>query len=236
MALISCKNVSMGYEGRKVLENINFEVSEGDYLCIIGENGSGKSTLMKGILKLKNVTAGSITFGEGLKENEIGYLPQVSSIQKDFPASIYEVVLSGRLNRLKWRPFFSLKDKEVALEKIEMMGITPIMHKSFQELSGGQRQRVLFARALCATQKIVLLDEPTAGLDPVVTAEMYRLITEINREYGITVVMISHDIQTAIKYASHILHLGNKQLFFGEVDEYLQSHIGREYVGGVQIV
>ena len=226
----------MGYEGRKVLENINFEVGEGDYLCIIGENGSGKSTLMKGILKLKNVTAGSITFGEGLKENEIGYLPQVSSIQKDFPASIYEVVLSGRLNRLKWRPFFSLKDKEVALEKIEMMGITPIIHKSFQELSGGQRQRVLFARALCATQKIVLLDEPTAGLDPVVTAEMYRLITEINREYGITVVMISHDIQTAIKYASHILHLGNKQLFFGEVDEYLQSHIGREYVGGVQIV
>ena len=236
MSLIACKNVSMGYEGRNVLENINFGVNQGDYLCIVGENGSGKTTLMKGILKLKNVSAGSIHFGDGLKVNEIGYLPQTSNIQKDFPASVYEVVLSGRLNQLKWRPFFTKKDKKIVLEKMEMMGISAIKHHSFQELSGGQQQRVLLARALCATKKILLLDEPIAGLDPMVTNEMYRLITEINKEYGITVMMISHDIQTAVKYASHILHLGNKQLYFGNLEAYLQSHIGKVYVGGAQIV
>lgn len=234
MALITCENVSMGYEGRVILEDVNFSVNEGEYLCIVGENGSGKSTLMKGLLKLKGITSGCIIMGEELKENEIGYLPQTTNIQKDFPASVYEVVLSGRLNQLKWRPFFSRKDKVVAIEKMEMMGIKHLMNYSFQDLSGGQQQRVLLARALCATQKILLLDEPTSGLDPVVTGEMYKLIKEINEKQGITVVMISHDIKTAVKYASHILHLGNKQLYFGNVEGYLQSQVGKEFVGGIE--
>lgn len=234
MALITCENVSMGYEGRVILEGVSFNVNEGDYLCIVGENGSGKSTLMKGLLKLKGLTSGHITMGENLRESEIGYLPQTTNIQKDFPASVYEVVLSGRLNQLKWRPFFSRKDKAVAIEKMEMMGIKHLMNHSFQELSGGQQQRVLLARALCASQKILLLDEPTAGLDPVVTGEMYKLIKEINENQGITVIMISHDIKTAVKYASHILHLGNKQLYFGNVEDYLQSQVAKRFVGGVE--
>lgn len=232
MALITCTNVNMGYEGKIILENINFSISEGDYLCIVGENGSGKSTLMKGILKLKSLMSGSIVMGEGLKDIEIGYLPQVNNIQKDFPASVYEVILSGRLNQLGWRSFFTKKDKEIILEKMEMMGIKHLMHHSFQSLSGGQQQRVLLARALCATRKLLLLDEPIAGLDPIVTQEMYQLIREINQKQGITIMMISHDIGVAIKYATHILHLGQKQLYFGEVEEYLQSELGRGFVGG----
>lgn len=232
MALITCQNVNMGYEGRIVLKDVNFEVNQGDYLCIVGENGSGKSTLMKGLLKLKNPISGSIQMGEGVRGAEIGYLPQQSNIQRNFPASVYEVVLSGRLNQLGWRPFFNKQDKQIVLEKMRMMGIDEIKNSSFQELSGGQQQRVLLARALCATQKILLLDEPISGLDPMVTQEMYKLIKEINEVYGITVIMISHDIKASVKDASHILHLANKQLFFGDTKSYLESEIGHAFVGG----
>ncbi|WP_410496189.1 metal ABC transporter ATP-binding protein [Cellulosilyticum sp. ST5] len=232
MALITCKEVKMGYEGKIILDNVNFTVNQGDYLCIIGENGSGKSTLMKGLLKLKSALGGKIGYGEGLVANQIGYLPQQTDIQRNFPASVYEVVLSGRLNQLGWRPFFNNKDKKVVLEKMEWMGIKHLKGQSFQELSGGQQQRVLLARALCATQKLLLLDEPVAGLDPVVTAEMYDLIKTINEKHDITVIMISHDIEAAIKYASHILQLGNKQLYFGTTKDYLNSDIGRTFVGG----
>lgn len=236
MSLIVCENVSMGYEGKVILDEVNFEVNQGDYLCIVGENGSGKSTLMKGLLKLKLPVSGTITMGDGLTATEIGYLPQKSDIQRNFPASVYEVVLSGRINQLKWRPFFNKQDKKIVAEKMKMMGIENLKNHSFQELSGGQQQRVLLARALCATQKILLLDEPIAGLDPVVTGEMYRLIKEINEEYGITVIMISHDIQSSVKDASHILHLRNKQLYFGKIEDYLNSHLGKEYIGGVKVV
>ncbi len=232
MALITCKEVKMGYEGKIILDNVNFTVNQGDYLCIIGENGSGKSTLMKGLLKLKTALGGKIGYGEGLVANQIGYLPQQTDIQRNFPASVYEVVLSGRLNQLGWRPFFNNKDKKVVLEKMEWMGIKHLKGQSFQELSGGQQQRVLLARALCATQKLLLLDEPVAGLDPVVTAEMYDLIKTINEKHDITVIMISHDIEAAVKYASHILQLGNKQLYFGTTKDYLNSDIGRTFVGG----
>ncbi len=232
MALITCKEVKMGYEGKIILDNVNFTVNQGDYLCIIGENGSGKSTLMKGLLKLKSALGGKIGYGEGLVANQIGYLPQQTDIQRNFPASVYEVVLSGRLNQLGWRPFFNNKDKKVVLEKMEWMGIKHLKGQSFQELSGGQQQRVLLARALCATQKLLLLDEPVAGLDPVVTAEMYDLIKTINEKHDITVIMISHDIEAAVKYASHILQLGNKQLYFGTTKDYLNSDIGSTFVGG----
>ena len=221
----------MGYEGKIILDNVNFTVNQGDYLCIIGENGSGKSTLMKGLLKLKSALGGKIGYGEGLVANQIGYLPQQTDIQRNFPASVYEVVLSGRLNQLGWRPFFNNKDKKIVLEKMEWMGIKHLKGQSFQELSGGQQQRVLLARALCATQRVLLLDEPVAGLDPVVTAEMYDLIKTINEKHDITVIMISHD-KAAVKYASHILHLGNKQLYFGTTKDYLKNDIGKTFVGG----
>lgn len=232
MAQIICEQAEFGYDTGAVLKNINFQISEGDYLCIVGENGSGKSTLIKGLLKLKSPTVGKIIYSDGLKPNEIGYLPQQSQTQKDFPASVFEVVMSGRANCLKNRIFYNRNDKAAVADKMKMMGIENLRNRSFQELSGGQRQRVLLARALCATKKVLLLDEPVAGLDPVVTHELYELIRDINKKYKITVIMVSHDISAAVKYSTHILHLGNGQLFFGKTDEYVDSKVGRHFLSG----
>ena len=222
MALINVNGVSLGYEGKSIVNDLNFSVNKGDYLCIVGENGSGKSTLMKTLLGQKNVISGKIEFSDGLKQNEIGYLPQQTEVQKDFPASVKEVVLSGCLNSNGMRPFYSKDQKKRVAEIMEKLGITELSKKCYRELSGGQQQRVLLARAMCATKKLLVLDEPVAGLDPVVTKNLYRLITEINNE-GITVIMVSHDIHAAIEFASHILHIGNKPLFFGTKEDYKNS-------------
>ncbi len=232
MALINCKDVSLGYEGKTILSDVDFELNGGEYLFIIGENGAGKSTLIKGLLKLKKPMSGQITMGDGLKSSEIGYLPQQTVAQRDFPASVYEVVLSGRLNSLSWRPFYSRKDKLDALDKMELMGITHLKNKCYYDLSGGQQQRVLLARAMCATKKVILLDEPAAGLDPIVTVELYELIARINREMGITVIMVSHDMDAMSKYATHILHLSHKQLFYGTKAEYMNTKEGLFFATG----
>lgn len=232
MALIKCENVSIGYEGQTVVRDLNFQINTGDYLCIVGENGSGKSTLVKSLLGLKGVESGRIVFGDGLKQNEIGYLPQQTDVQKDFPASVYEVVLSGRLNSRGLKPFYTSSDRQQAYEKMEILGIRDLAKQCFRDLSGGQRQRVLLARALCATKKLLLLDEPVTGLDPLVTAEFYQLIRQINRDSGIAVVMVSHDIESAVEDASHILHLQEKVLFFGTAEDYRRSRVGRIFLGG----
>ena len=222
MAQLTCQNLSVGYDGKSILQDLNFEVFAGDYLCIIGENGSGKSTLMKTLLGLQPPISGRILMNDGLRKNEIGYLPQQTIVQKDFPASVREIVLSGCQGRCGKRPFYSKKEKFLAKESISKMQIDNLSKRCYRELSGGQQQRVLLARALCATQKILLLDEPVSGLDPKVTAEMYRLIENLNHQDGTTVIMISHDIDAALKYASHILHIGDT-VFFGKKAEYLQN-------------
>ncbi|MBQ7302579.1 MAG: metal ABC transporter ATP-binding protein [Clostridia bacterium] len=232
MALFTCRNLSLGYEGKAVIENVNFTVNAGDYLCVVGENGSGKSTLVKGLLGLRAPIAGDIAVGEGLKAGEIGYLPQQTPAQRDFPASVQEVVLSGFLNRLGRRLFYSRDERKQALAEMERLGISHLKNHSYQELSGGQQQRVLLARALCATGKLLLLDEPAAGLDPVVTAQLYELIRLINRERGITVIMVSHDIPAAVRYADHILHLGHETTFFGTTEDYVQSAFGKRFLEG----
>lgn len=230
MALITCRDASFAYEGNTVVEGLNFTVESGDYLCIIGENGSGKSTIIKGLLRLKTPQTGSIVAGDGLKPSEIGYLPQQTVVQKDFPASAYEVVLSGRLGARGILPFYSRADKAIAEENIRRLDIVDLRNKCYRELSGGQQQRVLLARALCATKKLLLLDEPVAGLDPLVTQELYRLIEDINRQMGITIIMVSHDVRTAVKYASHILHLKNTQAFFGRTEDYVSSGVGVSFL------
>lgn len=232
MAQITCKDLSFAYDGETVLSGINFSINPGSYLCIVGENGSGKSTLMKGLLGLKAPASGSIELGDGLKHTEIGYLPQQTQIQRDFPASVYEVVLSGRLNSMGGRLFYNAEDKKIALENMERLGIEDIKDRCYMELSGGQQQRVLLARAMCATKKLLLLDEPVTGLDPVATNEMYNLIKLINLCDNTSVIMISHDIHEAVRYATHILHLGNRQLFFGTTAEYRESDLARRFVGG----
>ncbi len=232
MALITCNEVSLAYEGKTVASNITFSIEEGDYLCIVGENGSGKSTLIKGLLGLKQPSSGSILPGDGLKQNQIGYLPQQTPIQRDFPATVYEVVLSGCLNRCGLRPFYRKNEKQLAQRNMERLGILPIASRCYRELSGGQQQRVLLARALCATRKLLLLDEPAAGLDPIVTSELYDLVQTVNREDHISIVMVSHDIKSAVSHASHILHLAHTPLFFGTTGDYLKSEPGRLFLGG----
>lgn len=230
MALISCKNVSLGYEGKAIVSELNFEVNKGDYLCIIGENGSGKSTLMRTLLGQKSVIEGKIEFGDGLKQNEIGYLPQQTVVQKDFPASVKEIVLSGCLSSSRFRPFYSKAQKKLAQENMKKLGIEDLAGRCYRELSGGQQQRVLLARALCATKKLLILDEPVAGLDPIVTEHLYSLIKEINNE-GITVIMVSHDIKAAVEYASHVLHIGQTPLFHGTKEDYEKCDC-RFFAGG----
>ena len=228
MALITCSDLTLGYENTPVAQHLSFTVEEGDYLCIVGENGSGKSTLMKTLLGLKAPLSGSVAFGGGLRPTEIGYLPQQTPLQRDFPASVQEVVLSGCLGRCGWRPFYSRAEKALAAQNMDRLGITGLARRCYRELSGGQQQRVLLARALCATRKLLLLDEPAAGLDPKVTAGLYDLVARLNRQDGITILMISHDMAAAVQYASRILHLGEgRQLFLGTAAEYRTSPAGR---------
>ncbi|MCR5754915.1 MAG: metal ABC transporter ATP-binding protein [Acetatifactor sp.] len=228
MALITCRNLSVGYDFDIIIQNLNFEVNSGDYLCIVGENGSGKSTLMKTLLHLQSPISGTILTGDGLMPNEIGYLPQQTQIQKDFPASVKEIVLSGCQGRRGKRPFYNKYEKEIARKNMEQMGIISLSDRCYRELSGGQQQRVLLARALCATRKILLLDEPVSGLDPIVTQEMYQLIRDLNMD-GITIIMISHDIESSLDYASHILHIG-RNWFYGTKEAYLQSDLGKNFL------
>ncbi|MBQ8515765.1 MAG: metal ABC transporter ATP-binding protein [Ruminococcus sp.] len=227
---LSCENVTLGYEGTVVTQNLSFSVDSGSYLCIVGENGSGKSTLIKALLHLKAPVSGKITLGDGLKQKEIGYLPQQTIVQRDFPASVQEIVLSGCLNRCGLRPFYSRAEKKLAEKNMEKLRISELRNACYRFLSGGQQQRVLLARALCATQKMLLLDEPVTGLDPKAASEMYELVAKINREDGITVIMVSHDIGAAVRYATHILHLGQEPLFFGTKEDYLKSDIGRAFI------
>jgi len=235
MPQITCQNLTLGYEGKAVVTGLSFTVNAGDYLCVVGENGYGKTTLMKALLKLEAPMSGRIVIGDGLEQTEIGYLPQQTAIQKDFPASVREVVRSGCLNRCGMRPFLNATEKRMAEDNMERMGITQLANSCYRELSGGQQQRTLLARALCATRKILLLDEPAAGLDLKAATDMYTLIADLNSE-GITVIMISHDIAAAVKYASHILHIGAQAaLFCRERADYAKSCFVRIYAGGGRI-
>ena len=227
MALLTIQDLTLGYEGRVLADHIRFTVNAGDYLCIVGENGSGKSTLMRTLLGLQPPMAGRVLFGEGLRSRDIGYLPQQTPIQRDFPASVAEIVLSGLEGNRGLRPFYSRAEKALARESMARMSILDLRGRCYRELSGGQQQRVLLARALCAARRVLLLDEPASGLDPVATAEMYTLLEGLNKE-GVTLMMISHDIDAALTYGSRILHMG-RQVFFGTRAAYLASSLGRRF-------
>lgn len=226
MALIECKNLKLSYENNLVLKGLNFSVESGDYIFIVGENGSGKSTLVRSLLGLKSPSDGEIVFGDGLKKNDIGYLPQKTQLQKDFPATVKEVVLSGTLNRKGFLSFYNKNDRFTADKNMKELGIYELRDRNFRELSGGQQQRVLLARALCAADRLLLLDEPVAGLDPLVTSELYKIIKGIN-DNGVTIIMVSHDVNAALKYATHILHLHEYNAFFGTKNAYQECKICR---------
>lgn len=228
--LLSCENADLGYGGKIVVHELTFSVSAGDFLCVIGENGAGKSTLIKTLLGLVSPVSGQICYGDGLKKKEIGYLPQQTDIQRDFPASVREIVRSGCLNRSSLRPFYTAAEKDRAEEIMNRLGIGSLARQSYRELSGGQQQRVLLARALCATSKLLVLDEPAAGLDPAATADMYGEIEKLNRKDGITVVMVTHDLPPSVRLATHILHLAHIPQFFGTKNDYLASDVGKAFL------
>lgn len=233
MSILSCRDLGFSYDGKEVLSKIDFSIDKGCYLCIIGENGAGKSTLLKGILGLKKPSSGEVVFGDEMKNEAIGYLPQQTPVQRDFPASVTEVVLSGCLSRhgtSHIHMFYTPKDRALVKKNLERMGILDLAHCCYRELSGGQQQRVLLARALCASQTLLLLDEPVTGLDPAAASDMYHLISDLNSNDHVTVIMVSHDVKEAVPYASRILHLGRGQLFFGSSKDYRCSEIGRRFL------
>ena len=233
MKLISCHNLTLGYDGNIAVTNVNFDVEQGDYFCIVGENGSGKSTLIKGILGLLKPMSGKIEFCN-IKQSDIGYLPQQTLVQKDFPANVFEVVLSGCLNRHSFLPFYSKKDKERATYNMDILGIGSLKKRAYRALSGGQQQRVLLARALCATERLILLDEPVSGLDPIMTSDMYGLIRKLNLDHNITVIMVLHDMKSAVEYGSKILHLRSAPLFYGSTEEYTKTDTYNIMIGAVK--
>lgn len=232
MILLSCHELNIGYDGKTIVEHINLEITNGDYICIVGENGSGKSTLMKTLVNLILPISGKLKYDPTIRPQSIGYLPQQIQVQQDFPASVYEVVLSGCLNRLGYYPFYRKKEKEIANRYLKLLEISHLRIKPFRELSGGQQQRVLLARALCSTDKILFLDEPFSGIDLFMAQQIYSIIDLINKEYGVTIVMISHDIKSALKYATKVIHVDKTITFQGSPKEYIQSEVGIRYLGG----
>lgn len=237
MKLISFDNVSMKYDTRQcnAVTDISFSVESGDYLCITGENGSGKSTVLKGMLGLMAPSDGKITYAMGFTRADIGYLPQHTQAQKNFPASVTEVVLSGNLGHMKNIPFYRKSDKQKAYFNMERLSILDLAKRPYSELSGGQQQRVLLARALCSSQKMIALDEPLTGLDPLVTSELYKIVADINKTDKIAVVMVTHDVLNAVKYAGKILHLSGKAEYFGDTNGYIESEIGQKYLKEAEI-
>lgn len=229
MTLIQCCDLSLGYEGKCVLSHLELSVQEGDYLAIVGENGAGKSTLLKGILGLIRPTGGHIHFH--LPPKEIGYLPQQTPIQRDFPASVMEVVLSGLLAAKGYAPFYTRADRETALAKLRLLGAEDLANRCYRELSGGQQQRVLLARALCAAGELLVLDEPVTGLDPAAAQDLYRTLDYLNKKEGLAIVMVTHDLRSALPHATAILHAGHGGWFYGDTAAYLASPYGKRFGG-----
>ena len=227
--LLACRDVSLGYEGQSVLRHLDLSIREGDYLCIVGDNGSGKSTLLRGLLGLLPPQSGEIWRSAELKRGKLGYLPQQTRAQRDFPATVYEVVLSGCLNKKGMHFFYSSAQKSEALMNMGKLGVLELKDQCYRDLSGGQQQRVLLARALCAAHKLLILDEPITGLDPAAAQDLYKILSYLNRKEGMAIVMVTHDLKAALRSASRVLHIGRRGVFLGSAEEYLASPLGKRF-------
>ena len=227
--LLACRDVSLGYEGQSVLTHLDLSIREGDYLCIVGDNGSGKSTLLRGLLGLLPPQSGEIWRSAELKRGNLGYLPQQTRAQRDFPATVYEVVLSGCLNKKGMHFFYSPAQKSESLMNMGKLGVLELKDQCYRDLSGGQQQRVLLARALCAAHKLLILDEPITGLDPAAAQDLYKILAYLNKKEGMAIVMVTHDLKAALQSAQRVLHIGRQGVFLGSAAEYLASPQGRRF-------
>lgn len=227
MELFKLEKLTLGYENKIVLKNISFSVEEGDFIIIVGPNGSGKSTLIKGILGLINPIKGKIVLND-LKRNYIGYMPQETKVDSNFPASVNEIVLSGLLNNKKFKPFYTKEDKEIVSKNLKLLHIDNLKNKNFSDLSGGQRQKVLLARSLCATKKLLILDEPSNNLDYKSKIDLYNIAKKLNKEKNITVLMITHDLDNENLIGNKVISLGEKEFFYGTNKEYKELKNGRD--------
>lgn len=234
MPLLKCEDITVRFGTKTVLDKLSFQVEHGDYLSVIGKNGSGKSTLIRCLTRLCPLTSGSISTAEDFRRSEIGYLPQQSEIQKDFPATVEEVVRSGCLGHHRFLPFYTKEDKAEAEMNMHRLDICDLRNRSYRTLSGGQQQRVLLARALCATQKLLLLDEPVTGLDPEVSVGFYDIIRELNQQDGIAVIMVSHDMDNGLKDAKHVLYLDEDDQYFADIAEFRESDIAKRIAKDLQ--
>lgn len=229
MSLIECKKLSIGYASKVICKDISFDIEKGDYVCIVGENGCGKSTLLKTILGLNKPLIGKVSFDSEFNRKLVGYLPQQTELQKDFPATVREIVMSGLLNRMGWRPFYSAKEKDRCNKIMKELSVDEFASRGFKELSGGQQQRVLLARALCATDELLVLDEPTNNLDSRSIKLFYKLISKLNKENGITIIMVTHDLERVINSTNKIVYLKDELKFAGSRDEFLDSEYSKLY-------
>ena len=227
--MIKLENLTIGYDNQIILKDVNLSINEGEYVCILGANGSGKSTLLKTVLGLIKPLTGKIIID---KKTSIGYVPQAKMLQQDFPATVNEIVMSGCLKKMKWRPFYTKKERDLANKNMKLLQISSLKNKSFSELSGGQQQRALIARALCATNKVLFLDEPFTALDGYGALKLYGILKKLNRDEHVTIVVISHDVDTILRYASHVIHVDETIVFDGTKEEYLESSFMKEYKGG----
>ena len=229
--LLDCRDAGLGYEGKPVWEHLTFQVRAGDYLCIVGENGSGKSTLLKSLLGLLKPLSGEIVHADTLRGGSIGYLPQQTRAQKDFPATVTEVVRSGFISGKGMRFFYTAQEKSRALMNMGKLGVLELKDRCYRELSGGQQQRVLLARALCAAGELLVLDEPVTGLDPAAAQDLYRTLDYLNKKEGLAIIMVTHDLRSALPYATAILHAGHGSWFYGDTASYLASPYGKRFGG-----
>ena len=214
---IICEGLAVGYSGKPLCNGFDLEINNGDYICIVGENGAGKSTLIKTLVGLIPAISGKVLLRGDIDKSDIGYLPQQREMQKDFPASVWEVVLSGCLDRLGFKPFYGHKERKLASAAIRELDLEDIKNESFRELSGGQRQRVLLARAIAGSKKVLVLDEPITGLDPVAAAHLYQLLNRVNQN-GTTIITISHDISKALSAANKLLIMSDKPHLASEAE------------------
>lgn len=228
MNLIETIDVSVRYGGIEALSNISFTVNDGDYVAVIGPNGSGKTTLIKSLLGLIDCDGEILFQGKRLmefqKKKHIGYLPQkLSFLDPRFPATAREIVVSGVYCCKKFPKFLTQKDYQAADRAMALLNIDSLSDRSIGKLSGGQQQRVLLARALVHDPQLLILDEPTVALDPQSRDTFYSTISDLNRNHGVTVLLISHDVGAIGAHASKILYLDRSLVFYGGIDEFYSS-------------